>query len=414
MNESSQMTIISNLNLENFSPDMSFQITFDDIKKNDNENINNISIDLISNDIKTILKKDLPDNVIDLTQCFICLSIVSHPLSCPKCNNFACKKCFENYFGNQLTKNCPLCKQSINKKDLKKNKTMREIEKIIYKEDTKKNKINELTKLVDEKKKIWENQGTYVSNLIETVLRYQENLKEYRKQYELFIISWKEKIKKIFDNYEKKLEDLIELLINYKKKYTDDFKLSIIKFNKIKEDNTFTKKDIYSLVNEILTMERRHFNEEIKKNISPKDKFNFSQIIKLSKEFFIMPILIMPNISVYNIETNYIGKKDLKKGYIKKKDYNVHVGYYQIQYIFDVNKYNALCKLYIKNDKEISIITVQKKVIENKSYEIIPMKDISDYTHYIYETNLDLNELRDDNKTNIRFETKVQIFNVIV
>ena len=117
---------------------MSFQITFDDNKKNDNENINNISIDLISNDIKTILKKDLPDNVIDLTQCFICLSIVSHPLSCPKCNNFACKKCFENYFGNQLTKNCPLCKQSINKKDLKKNKTMREIEKIIYKEDTKK------------------------------------------------------------------------------------------------------------------------------------------------------------------------------------------------------------------------------------------------------------------------------------
>ena len=66
---------------------------------------------------------------------------------------------------------------------------------------------------------MWENQGNYVSNLIETVLRYQENLKEYRKQYELFIISWKEKIKKIFDNYEKKLEDLIELLINYKKKY---------------------------------------------------------------------------------------------------------------------------------------------------------------------------------------------------
>ena len=42
------------------------------------------------------------------------------------------------------------------------------------------------------------------------------------------------------------------------------------------------------------------------------------------------------------------------------------------------------------------------------------MKDISDYTHYIYETNLDLNELKDDNKTNIRYETKVQIFNVIV
>ena len=40
---------------------------------------------------------------------------------------------------------------------IKKNKTIREIEKIIYKEDTKNNKIKELSKIVNEKKKkLWD------------------------------------------------------------------------------------------------------------------------------------------------------------------------------------------------------------------------------------------------------------------
>ena len=146
-----EYSLMSKLDLENFNPEMSFQITLDNYKdKNVN---NNPSIDLISNDLKMKLKKDISDSVMNLTQCFICLSIAEHPLSCPKCNNFACKKCLEDYFGDETEKKCPLCKSVINKNELVKNKTIREVEKILYKKDTKNHKIRELAKLYEEKKR---------------------------------------------------------------------------------------------------------------------------------------------------------------------------------------------------------------------------------------------------------------------
>ena len=65
---------------------------------------------------------------------------------------------------------------------MKKNKTIREIEKIIYKEDTNNNKIKELTKIFNEKKKkLWESQEKYLNNLINNVIQYQENMREYMK-----------------------------------------------------------------------------------------------------------------------------------------------------------------------------------------------------------------------------------------
>ena len=121
---------------------------------------------------------------------------------------------------------------------------------------------------------------------------------------------------------------------------------------------------------------------------------------------------MMPNISNYTIGTIYLGKKDLFNGNINKKDYNVHLGYYQIQHLFDTNKLTSSCKLYIKTNRDVSFFPIQKKVIDSKFYEIIPMKDVSDSNHFIYEALIDLNELIDDEKT-IRLETKIQIFSVI-
>ena len=197
------MEQLSKLNLEGFNPEMSFQITLDNYEdKNNNENP---SIDLISNDLQARLKKDITESVMNLTQCFICLSIADYPLSCPKCNNFACKECLEKYFGEENEKKCPLCNQLIKKNDLKKNKTIREIEKIIYKEDTKNNKIKELSKIVNEKKKkLWENQEQYLNNLINNVIQYQENMRKKRKKYELYIIKWKQQIDKDLPNMKKK------------------------------------------------------------------------------------------------------------------------------------------------------------------------------------------------------------------
>lgn len=401
------MEELSRLNLEGFNPEMSFQITLDNYKDKNNNN-ESPSIDLISNDLQARLKKDISESVMNLTQCFICLSIAEYPLSCPKCNNFACKDCLEKYFGEEEEKKCPLCNQKIRKVDLKKNKTIREIEKIIYKEDTKNNKIQELTKIVNmKKKKLWENQEQYLNNLINNVVQYQESMREYRKKYELYIIKWKQQIDKVFSQYEKKIENLIDLLLKYKQKYGKDLSESI----KSKE-----KKSINSLVNEIVILDRNFFNEENKKQeINYKYKANglLEDIIKKSNEFFITPILIMPNISNYNIEILYIDQKEFKKGNINKKDYNVHIGNYKLQHIFDTKNYLVKCKLFINNDRDVSFFPIQKKILDEKFYEIIPMKDISGLIDYNYEAEFDINELRDNSKITIRIETKVQIFSVI-
>jgi len=52
------------------------------------------------------LKKNLTQSVVDLLSCYICLDKVDDPLLCPKCNNFACRKCLKKYFGKEQKKNC--------------------------------------------------------------------------------------------------------------------------------------------------------------------------------------------------------------------------------------------------------------------------------------------------------------------
>jgi len=403
------MDQLSKLDLDGFNPEMSFQITLDNYKdKNDNNE--SPSIDLISNNIQTRLKKDISESVMNLTQCFICLSISNYPLSCPKCNNFACKDCLEKYFGEEDEKKCPLCNQIIRKSDLKRNKTIREIENIIYKEDTKNNKIKELTKIANEKrKKLWEKQEKYLDNLINNVIQYQENMREYRKKYEIYIIKWKQQIDKVFAQYEKKVENLIDLLLKYKQKYGKDLSEPI----KLKDKK---EKNINSLVNEIVSMDRSFFNEENKKNENNyKYKANslLDDIIQKSNEFFITPILIMPNISNYNIEILYINQKEFKKGKINKKNYNVHIGDYQLQYMFDTKNYLVKCKLLIINNRDVSFFPIQKKILDEKFYEIIPMKDVSGLIDYNYEAEFDMNELKNNTKLTIRLEAKIQIFSVI-
>ena len=404
-----EYSLMSKLDLENFNPEMSFQITLDNYKdKNVN---NNPSIDLISNDLKMKLKKDISDSVMNLTQCFICLSIAEHPLSCPKCNNFACKKCLEDYFGDENEKKCPLCKSVINKNELVKNKTIREVEKILYKKDTKNHKIRELAKLYEEKKKMWGNPGEYINNLINKIIQYQENLKNYKKMYQIFLNNWKKAIYDVLKQYEKKIEDLLDLLIKYKQKSDNNINISI------NEEDKYSNKDINSLVNEILALERKHFNE--KNNINSKDLINlnknysFDDLVLKSNQFFIEPILIMPNISNYTINTLYLKKYDLKKNNITKKDYNVHIGTYKIQYLFDGFTYKTKCNLYIENKLDVSFFPIQKKNVDSKIYEIIPMENIPDSNKFSYEADIDLTEFNDIRKDEIKIDTKIQIFSVI-
>ena len=57
---------------------------------NSNNNLHNNGVRLLS-DLTESLNRNLTESVFDFMNCFICLSRTKEPLSCPKCNNFACK-----------------------------------------------------------------------------------------------------------------------------------------------------------------------------------------------------------------------------------------------------------------------------------------------------------------------------------
>ena len=108
----------------------------------------------LNNQLKETLSKSLSQSVFDLLNCFICLSPANDPLSCPKCNNFACRKCLVTYFAGRDSRQCGLCKQKIRLDEMKENTIIKEIEDIIDKDDTKKNKSEKLSKIIEEKKKL--------------------------------------------------------------------------------------------------------------------------------------------------------------------------------------------------------------------------------------------------------------------
>ena len=188
---------MDNLRISQFNDDNNFQICGTNLNSFDIKN----SFSLLNN-ISDSLNKNLSQSVMDLVNCFICLSPATNPLSCPKCNNFACKACLETYFLGAVTKKCPLCKQDIKLVEMKENKVIGEIESILHKENSKKNKI-------EEKKNIWENQTSKINIIIERICKYQESLESYKKEYELFFSNCQKIVQDTFINYYQKTEELI-------------------------------------------------------------------------------------------------------------------------------------------------------------------------------------------------------------
>ena len=123
------------------------------IKNNNNNNPQNLLNNNFLEELNSSFSKNISESVLDFVKCFICLCPAIAPLTCPKCNNFACKKCLEKFFGGNRVKKCPLCKSEIKLSELKENKIVKDIEDILIKDSDKKNKIIELSKLIEEKKR---------------------------------------------------------------------------------------------------------------------------------------------------------------------------------------------------------------------------------------------------------------------
>ena len=170
---------------------------------------------LLLNEINDTINKNISQSVLDLVNCFICLSQVNKPLTWPKCNNFACKKCLEKYFGGEPQKKCPLCKREIKLNELKENKIVEEIEAILNNKEDKVIKFYELSALVEQKKKSWSNQAGNIINLIDKIFKYQEKLEKYKNEFYIFISNSKKLIEETFEDIQKKVELLINSLLSY-------------------------------------------------------------------------------------------------------------------------------------------------------------------------------------------------------
>ena len=370
------------------------------VSKNSNIEFKNSMF--LLNDLNESLNKNLTESVFDFMKCFICLSQTNDPLSCPKCNNFACKKCLENYFGEQTKKKCPLCKQDIIFEEMKENRIIREIENILNKDDTKKNKINELSKLIEKNKNKWKEQTHYLNNIIEKIFKFQESLQDYKKEYELFLLNCQKVVEKTFMEYQKETEKLINSLLSCNKNADDSIK-KYDDINNKNKNNYYNDNNIKDLINEILSMERKQFNE---KNNDETDNFLNTSI------------KIIPSLSNYKIREIKLIKDDFNKyNSINTKGNHYKLGEFQIKYNFNVqDKYKAFCELSfsLKDNINACFIITQNKIGQNYNQQkLFPMKLTNrNGGKFIYECLISFDEFDIGKEKEVKMETEALMFSI--
>ena len=334
------------------------------------------------NSFNESLNKDLSQSVFDLVKCFICYNQAVDPLSCPKCNNFACSKCLEMYFGNQRAKKCPLCKQIIELKELKKNEVISDVENILNKVESHKNKIEELELLIKEKKNSWENQANNINSILNRIFKYQDMLKAYKKEYQIFLVNCQDVVQNTFEKYLKKTEEITQNLLNYNKLASQ----SIILYNNMSKRKK-DEKNIKDLINEIVNMERKQFNN---KNQS------HDEIIK----FLNAPIKMIPIINQYYVKEITLYEKEIKEyNKITKTGIHYKIGDFQLVYTLNINEgYKVICEFSfkVKNGMNACFLASQTKIEKDLEQTLYPMQLVKhENNEFIYECYfpIDRNEL---------------------
>ena len=392
------MNLIRNSNFQILNSRNSVQNNINQPENNRYEEEQENSFSLLKS-LNDSLNKDLSQSVFELIKCFICYNQAIDPLSCPKCNNFACKKCLEMYFGNQRGKKCPICKQIIEMKELKKNEIISKVEEILNKCESQQNKIDELAALIEENKNAWENQANDINIILNRIFKYQESLEEYKREYELFFLNCQKVIQKTFEDYQTKTEELVKSLLSYNKMANE----SIVLYKKLSEknkNNYYNEKNIKDLINEITNMERKHFND---KNHEDTEKFLNS------------PIKIVPYINLFQIKETRITKNDIIKfGKISKSGNHYKIGDFKLLYSFDIeNGYKAVCEFSftLKNKMNACFFAAQNKISQIGEQSVYPMKLTKNTNNnFVYECYIPFDEFEINNDNYTTIKTSVLAF----
>ena len=372
---------------------------------NSNNNINEIDslllLEDINNSINNSINKTLSQSVFDLVRCFICLEPAEDPMTCPKCNNFGCKKCLESYFKNSSIKRCPLCKQDINLKELKENLIVKNIEAILNKNNNKADKVKELSDLILKKKQDLKGESKSISIILDRIFKYQETLKKYREEYNIFLMQIQQASENIFDEYNKKIEELINSLLSYNQIYDT----SIQKYNDIYNNNMnniYNNDNIKDLINEILTLERKHFTST----------YNY---LNKTENFLNKPIRITPVISRFKIKEVNIERKKLNQT-TKERISGIYfkIGAYILIYDFQSSQgCNCFCKFsFTLNDdnKKMCFLVSQMLIFENNKERLFPMKLVKQNGKtYNYECQIFCEEIKDVKDHFIKFRTEALV-----
>ena len=360
--------------------------------------------ELLLNNLNESLNKNLTQSVFDSMKCFICLETTVDPLSCPKCNNFACKECLKKYFGRESSKKCPLCKQDINFNELKENKLIEEIKNILYSGGTKEDKIKELSDLIEEKKRSWEDQDVNIKFILEKMFNYRKSLEDYKKEYELFLLNCQKVILRAFKDYITKIENLINSLLQFNEVSKESMKKydNINERNKKNAFNNININAIKDLTNEILSMERKHFNKE-----------NSDE----TEQFLYTPIKIIPSLNLQTIRDMRLIKDDFNShSSVVTRGNHYKLGEYKIIYNYSTkNRHKAICQVTftLKKDTNACFLLTQNKILRNEKEIQIPMKlvDINNNT-YTYQCIIYLEEFDIGKEKEVKMRTEALGFSL--
>ena len=348
--------------------------------------------------IKTLneeLNKPLSASVLDLMNCFICLCPSIDPVSCPKCNNFACRNCFDRYFGNSTKIACPFCKQEIEYFELEKKTIIEEIENILERYQNNQEKIDHLTQLAEEKKNFWNEQTSSVNNYIKRINDYKNICLEYLNEEEIFFKNCLNMITNIIKNFNENINELLDSLSSYNQNYGEsnfkDFNSKNINYdNKIKE-----------IIKEILSLERKHFNEKNKKDID-----NF-----LRNPKFCVPTLTSFKLDPVQIEKYNSNLIDNKTVNLKNK----FLGNYEFKFMQIPLTKNVVCSFNFTLDEDYDVSALVQLIRQDKDnyYKSFPIKFIEKQgLTYFYQYTIPFEEFKEGIDRSFIMVPEIKLFSV--